>query len=344
MLTVLNVAYPLAPVGLDVVGGAEQTIGLIDEALVAAGHRSLVLALEGSRVRGELRPVPSEKGPLDAASVNRARRRHADALADLVARERIDVVHMHGFDFDHYLPPPGPPALATLHCPRTWYGDAALRPERPRTWLNPVSACQAAGLEQTEQMLQPIEHGVSLGAPGGTKRRSYALVLSRIAPEKGVHIALRAAHAAGLPMIVAGQLFPYPDHISYFEREITPLLDTLRRFIGPASGDRKRGLLAGARCVAVPSLVDETCSLAAREALAAGTPVVAFPAGALAHTIDHGVTGFLVRDVQTMARGMVDAASLDREACRRTAVERWPIGRMLDSYLSLYTRLAAGAP
>src|SRR2546421_8305466 len=105
-LTVLNVAFPLAPVGPDAVGGAEQVLSLLDRALVEAGHRSIVLACEGSRTRGELISVPHSEGPLDPDTVRAARERHARAVSDVVRRIDVDLVHLHGIDFHHYLPPP----------------------------------------------------------------------------------------------------------------------------------------------------------------------------------------------------------------------------------------------
>ncbi|NHV87620.1 glycosyltransferase, partial [Escherichia coli] len=84
-----------------------------------------------------------------------------------------------------------------------------------------------------------------------------------------------------VPLLVAGALYPYPAHVDYFEREVRPLLDATRRFVGPVGFARKRRLLSAARCLLVPSLAAETSSLVAREAAACGTPVVAFPSGAL---------------------------------------------------------------
>jgi glycosyltransferase involved in cell wall biosynthesis len=113
------------------------------------------------------------------------------------------------------------------------------------------------------------------------KKHRFAAALGRICPEKGFHLALTAARKAGMPLILAGQLFRYPAHEAYFEKEILPRLDKERRFIGRVGSVAKRWLLSSAQCLLVPSLVSETSSLVSMEALACGTPVVAFRAGAL---------------------------------------------------------------
>jgi glycosyltransferase involved in cell wall biosynthesis len=98
--------------------------------------------------------------------------------------------------------------------------------------------------------------------------------------------------------------------------------------------------MTAARCVLVPSTVPETSSLVAREALACGTPAVAFPNGALPETIEHGTTGFLVRDVDEMAEAIPACDAIDPETCRRAARERFSLRAMTDRYLDLYGRLA----
>jgi glycosyltransferase involved in cell wall biosynthesis len=340
-LTVLSVAYPLAPVSVDAVGGAEQILSALDRALVRAGHRSIVIACEGSEVAGILVPVPRVEGPLDAERTAAARARHLRAIVSVMAQRHIDVIHMHGVDFHSYLPPPGLPVLATLHLPIAWYPPAARHPSRPDTWLQCVSQAQHETCEDDACLLPPIENGVDVAAFAARRpKRRFGLMLSRICPEKGVHIAIDAAKRAGMPLIVAGALFPYEEHRSYFMQAVLPRLDAHRRFVGPVGFARKRRLLAAARCLLVPSLVPETSSLAAREALAAGTPVIAFARGALRSTIDDGQTGFLVQDEADMAVAMGRAGTISAEVCRDTARRRFSLDRMVAQYLAVYAKLA----
>ncbi|MGE5537443.1 MAG: glycosyltransferase family 4 protein [Gemmatimonas sp.] len=340
----LNVAYPLAPVGVDAVGGAEQILSALDGALVAGGHRSIVIACAGSKVAGTLVPVPSVDGPLDPDRVEAARARHLRVITSVIAEREVDVVHLHGVDFQAYLPPAGPPVLATLHLPSSWYASSAVQTNRPNTWLQCVSQAQHEICGDNPRLLPPIENGVPVAAFAGRHaKRRFALMLARICPEKGIHIAIEAAKRAGVPLIIAGALFPYPEHRRYFMEEVLPRLDRGRRFIGPVGFARKRRLLGAARCLLVPSLVPETSSLAAREALAAGTPVVAFARGALRSTIDDGQTGFLVHDEMEMARALGRCGTISPELCRDTARRRFSVDRMTAQYLAVYRRLAAEA-
>src|SRR5919108_773168 len=109
-LSVLNVAYPLAPVGPDAVGGAEQILTSLDAALTRAGHRSIVVAAEGSVAAGTLAATPAATVTLTDDVRRQVQVRHRLAVERALERWPIDVVHLHGIDFHAYLPPPGVPA------------------------------------------------------------------------------------------------------------------------------------------------------------------------------------------------------------------------------------------
>ena len=117
-LTVVSVAYPFAPVTSDPAGGAEQVLAQLDRALVQAGHRSIVVAQAGSIVAGELVAVPAPAGDVDD-DAREAAHGHVHAAIAAVAGQ-ADVVHLHGLDFDRYLPPPGPPcqSISAAYSPR----------------------------------------------------------------------------------------------------------------------------------------------------------------------------------------------------------------------------------
>ncbi|MGQ9367764.1 glycosyltransferase [Azospirillum sp. ST 5-10] len=343
-LTVLSVAYPFNPVGPDAVGGAEQVLAALDAGLVQAGHRSVVVACEGSTVAGTLVAVPRVSGTVDDVMRATVHARVRTAVAQALARFPVDLVHLHGVDFHAYLPPPGVPALVTLHLPLDAYPAAALTPSRPGTHLHGVSRAQVRGAPPGLRLLDPIENGVPLDRLAiRIPKRRFTVGLGRICPEKGFHLAIDAAARAGVQFLLAGEVQPYPEHRRYFREMIEPRLDGTRcRFLGPVAFARKRWMLGAARCLLAPSLIAETGSLVAMEALACGTPVVAFPSGALADVVEPGVTGFLVNDVEEMADAIAEAERIDPDACRAAARARHSLERTVQRYLDLYDGLTAG--
>ena len=342
-LTVLSVGYPFAPVGLDAAGGSEQILSAVDIALHRAGHHSIVLSCEGSSAAGTLITIPATRDLNDLKQRHDAHARYRIAIADALARWHVDIVHMHSLDFVAYLPPPGIPTIATLHLPPSWYSPESLRPKRPDTWLSCVSQSQRAACPPDVEIAAVVPNGVPVQRlTARHAKRGYALTLGRICPEKGLHIAVDAAKQAGVPLLLAGALFGYQTHERYFVEEIRPRLDEQRRFIGVLGFARKRRLLTGARCLLVPSLVAETSSLVAMEAMACGTPVVAFAAGALPEVVEHGRTGFIVTDTTEMAEAITRCEHIDPETCRETARRRFSADRMAADYLALYRDILSG--
>ena len=343
-LTVLNVAYPLAPVSPDAVGGAEQVVSMLDEGLVRAGVHSIVIACEGSRCQGTLIEVPRANPPLDHATKQRAHALHREAIASALRDYPVDVVHMHGVDFCDYLPERPPVVLATLHLPPEWYPRELFDAVHSQLYLQCVSKSQRLRCPASAASLPANPNGVRLDRLWPARRkRNFALMLGRICPEKGFDHALRAAHRADMPLWIAGELFAHPEHVRYYNHSIVPLLDARRRYLGPIGWDRKRRLLAAARCLLVPSIVPETSSLVAMEALACGTPVIAFRSGALPEIVTHGQTGWLVSDTEEMAQAMRDLDQLSPKACRREAELRFSARAMVQRYLQTYRRLCAPA-
>jgi glycosyltransferase involved in cell wall biosynthesis len=336
-LTVLSVSYSLAHVSRRTAGGAEQVLASLDEALVRSGHRSLVLAPAGSRSDGLLIPAQIPTGILDDGAKREARRLFKRLVNRALDDHAVDIVHMHGLDFYDCLPDRRLPVVVSLHLPLSWYAPRALESVPPNVTLVCVSESQAQTAPSELRIDAVVPNGVDLARFHPRRKKSnYVFAIARICAEKGLHLAIDAAERGGVDLIIAGSVFGYPEHLNYFDSMIRPRLNTRIRFVGLVGGERKANLMAGARALLVPSLAPETSSLVAMEALASGTPVVAFPNGALSEIVVPQRTGFLVNSAEEMAEAIGEVDSLSPNLCRREAEERFSSGRMFAQYLNLY--------
>jgi glycosyltransferase involved in cell wall biosynthesis len=340
-LTILSVAFPFAPVAPDAAGGAEQILAAIDRGLEETRHHSIVVGPEGSSVAGELVRTPCVESTIGTDTWHRTHAAYRQALNDTLRRRAVDVVHMHGVDFLSYLPDVRVPIVATLHLPISWYPPALRQLDHGNISLQCVSDYQRRTLPPLSAPVGLIRNGVAIEAlrRRDVRRRNFVTVLGRICPEKGVHHAIESARRAGIPLIIAGRVFPYDRHVRYFRTAIEPHLGPNCRFIGPVGLRRKGRLLASARCVLIPSVAPETSSLVAMEAMACGTPVVAFATGALPEIVDHGVTGFVVQSAAEMADAVAATDRISPEACAARAAAHFSAARMIRQYIDLYERL-----
>ncbi len=344
-MTVLSIAYPYAPVGKLAVGGAEQILGDLDCALVRDGHRSFVVACEGSTPVGQIFAAPVPSGKLDEADRQWWRARYRREIDRALASGQVDVIHLHGIDFYEYDLPAHIPVLVTLHMPLSWYPDGIFRALGPNVILQCVSEAQRAAGPPEIRRAPVITNGVDLPVfTPHLKRHNYAVALCRICPEKNLHEALQAGTLAGTPVHVGGQVFPYTAHLDYMREKVEPELrrNPAHRMLGVVPPGQRHALLSRARCLLHPTLAPETSSLVAMEALAAGTPVIAYGSGALPDIVDHGVTGFLVDDVSGMAEAIPRSDRLRPEVCRAAAEARFSRERMILDYFRLYRDILRG--
>jgi glycosyltransferase involved in cell wall biosynthesis len=184
-----------------------------------------------------------------------------------------------------------------------------------------------------------IHHGLdpeaySLGAGGG----GYLLFLGRMAPDKGVRTAIRVARASGRRLLIAAKLQEVGEH-RYFEERVRPLLNDDVEFLGEVDRSTERDLLAEAEALLNPINWAEPFGLVMIEALASGTPVVAFRRGAAPEIVEHGINGYLCDHEVEMTEALGRLGALDRQTCRRSFMQRFTAARMVGRHLSLYEDL-----
>jgi glycosyltransferase involved in cell wall biosynthesis len=182
--------------------------------------------------------------------------------------------------------------------------------------------------------LATIHHGIDTdGFPLGAGDGAYLLFFGRIHPDKGTAVAIDVARRAGLPLHICGII----QDRDYFDREVAPHVDGRDvTYLGPVGAAEGPAVLGGA--AALLHLIDfeEPFGFSVVEAMACGTPVVAFDRGSMPELVEDGATGFVVRDAAEAASAIGQLGDLDRSTVRERTVARFGRERMVDDYLDAY--------
>jgi glycosyltransferase involved in cell wall biosynthesis len=340
----LYVAYPLLPVSDESCGGAEQMLSTLESEMARRGYRTTVAACAGSLVEGELLCAGPAAAEADCFERHDARQRQA--VLDFLRREqdsRVDLVHDKSGGFWRSAGQVEVPVLATLHLPRSFYPQDAFENVPRNLFFNCVSETQSRSFADLTNMVGVVKNGIALSRfPCVTEKEGYLLWMGRVCEEKGPHVAVEVARRTGMPLVLAGQVYPFSYHEQYYRREIRPYLgldDPRVCFIETPDFHRKRKLLSEARAVLIPSLVDETSSLVAMEAMACGTPVVGFRKGAIPEVVVDAETGFVVNNAGEMAEAVWWTGEINPHACRAHVEINYSAERMANEYQELYARV-----
>ena len=320
-------------------GGTEWVVQQLCDGLTAAGHDVVLYATGDSHTAAELcalfpRQMPEVMGQsaFDARHVS-------FAFAD-IEQQPFDIVHDHsgflGIAFSRYL---APPMVHTVHCAfdSTAYGFY----EQFKTEVAYV------GISEYQQSMGPEGMnwaGLAYNAiaveqwPYTPRKDDYLLAFGRVCEAKGFHHSIEAAKRLGRRLIMAGVL--QDQYRDYFEAKVEPLIDGEQIvYEGEVSDERKRELFAHAHAFLFPITWPEPVGLVMIEAMACGTPVVAMRQGSVPEVVDHGVTGFVVDDLDEFVAAVGRVGEIDPAVCRRTVEERFTVRRMVADYEAVYRRV-----
>jgi glycosyltransferase involved in cell wall biosynthesis len=325
-------------------GGTERVVHWLTEELVALGHDVTLYASGDSCTSAKLEAPWPRALRLDD-SVRDPNALHMMMLEQV--RQRVHEYDFLHFHLDYYpfslFARQSTPFVTTLH------GRLDLPEHQPvfKTFSSApvisISNAQRRPLQHA-RWVRTIHHGLPemLLTPQPVTP-SYFAFLGRIAPEKGVDRAIRIAQRCGVPLKLAAKV----DRVDreYFEEKIEPMIDGKHiEYIGEITDKEKSAFLSGAIALLVPIDWPEPFGLVMIEAMACGTPVIAFNRGSVPEVIDDGVTGFIVED-EPGAIGAVDRLSqLPRDAIRKRFEERFTARRMAQDYLAVYRHLMEESP
>jgi len=288
-------------------GPWENVVSLLTEGLVGRGVDVTLFATADSKTRGHLVsvcPKGYEEEPEILPKVWECL--HISGVFE--RGEQFDLIHNH---FDYlpltYTSMTKTPTVTTIHgCPELDY-------------------------------IATIHHGIDLHQfTFRPQRGRYLLFFGRIHPEKGTRECIKVAGQTGMKLIIAGII----QDQDYFDLQVKPYLDDDRIiYVGSVGPEKRNELLGGAYALLHPINFDEPFGLSVVEAMACGTPVIAFNRGSMPEIIANGTTGFLVHNLDEMAEAVVKVKQLDRYQCRKLIEEQFSVDRMVQDYIEVYEKI-----
>jgi len=323
-------------------GGTERVVASLVNGLVRRGHRVSLFASGDSRTEGELQAVaPEATLTAPGMTVYLDKEYETRNTFNLYRQaDRFDVIHAHWPTLAPYFSSfTQTPTVLTYA-----YIEERLHQYYKQHFPNMRPVCISKQQAKWLKLDAPvIYNGIEMAdMPFSERAGDYLVLVARIIPTKGIAEAIRIAKAVRERLVIVGYVSPYiPWTRAYYEEQVKPHVDGDRvRHYHELSGAETLSLVSKAKGFLFPLQWDEPFGMAVVEAMACGTPVVAYPRGAMPELVKDGETGFLPRD----ERGMLDAikrlGDIDRKACRALAKKRFSAERMVREYEAFYRQVA----
>jgi glycosyltransferase involved in cell wall biosynthesis len=321
-------------------GGTEAVVSVLCEELVRRGVDITLCASGDSRTGGRLHTVYGRSLRTADDLVDRSPYEWMHVALSLREADGYDLVHNHAGELAMamgYLA--GAPMLTTMHNNIT--PDTRFVWDRYQGWYNAISHSQKAKMPTVGggTFAGVVYNAVDVQSfPFSTQKDDYLLFLSRMCPDKGAHLAIETARRLGMPLLMAGKVDSFDR--AYFEEAVRPSVDGRHVvFLGEADACTKRQLYERAHCLLVPLCWEEPFGLVMAEAMACGTPVVAFARGAAPEIIADGKTGYLVDDVDGMVEAVHRVEHIDPSRCRQHVSDHFSPPVMANRYLTIYAAI-----
>jgi glycosyltransferase involved in cell wall biosynthesis len=338
------VAPPWTPVPPPLYGGIELVVDELARGFSASGHEVVLFTTGDSTCPVEKRWVlPAAEGMRIGAAVPELR--HATAALDALGD--CDLIH------DHTLAGPllaaargmPMPVVTTVHGPLNEDLQAIYRALGDRVPIIAISRAQHAAAPDIP-IAGVIHHGIDaslfeVGDGTGDSDGEYCLFLGRMAPDKGPHRAIEVARKAGMRVLMAAKMREAFE-VRYFTEMVEPLLGPDAVYLGEVPHQQKLELLAGATALLFPIRWNEPFGLVMLEAMACGTPVLAFREGAAPEVVVDGVTGYLNDDEADMVQALRRIHEISRADCRAAVEGYFSTERMVADHITLFEALRAG--
>jgi glycosyltransferase involved in cell wall biosynthesis len=317
-------------------GGTERIVSYLTEELVRQGHEVTLFASGDSVTRARLVAACPRSLRLDPGCVD-SLAHHLVLIEEIFRRaDEFDVVHFH-IDYLHFpvtrrLPVPH---VTTLHGRLDIPDLVPLHREYRGMPVTSISDAQRAPLPWLNWQAT-VHHGLPADLHRGIEEpEAYLAFLGRVSPEKGLDRAIEIARRAGLSLRVAAKVDRAD--LAYYEETIKPLLDQPHvDFVGEIGEAEKQRFLGNARAVLFPIDWPEPFGLVMIEAMACGTPVIAFRRGSVPEVLDEGESGFVVSTIEEAVAAVDRLDEISRRGCRATFERRFTAPRMARDYVRIY--------
>ncbi|MCQ8240321.1 glycosyltransferase family 4 protein [Rhizosaccharibacter radicis] len=319
-------------------GGTERVVSFLTEELVGLGHEVTLFASGDSVTSANLHPSWPRALRLDPA-IRDPIAPHMLMMEHVSQRAaEFDVLHFHMdyWPFTHFSRQ-DTPFVTTMHGRLDLPELQPVFNAFPQVPVVSISDSQRRPLAQAN-FVRTVLHGLpeKLLTPQGMSR-DYLAFLGRICPEKGVDKAIRIARAVGIPLKIAAKVDKVD--VEYFDQVIRPMLGNGVELVGEINDSQKPAFLSGARGLLMPIDWPEPFGLVMIEAMACGTPVIAFNRGSVPEVIENGLTGLIVEDETSAIAAIAGLDELNPDKIRRRFETRFTARRMAEDYLAIYRQL-----